>query len=214
MGHYLSPVMPFSLLIISSEQRLASEHKLLPELFAAGLTTFHVRKPGWSRAEVETYLRAIPAQYHHQLVLHTHYELAMEYPLQGIHLTTQARQQPGTPGLLRWLRGHSVSASLHSLAEVAQHRRRYDYVFLSPIFDSTSKVNYRSNFHLPDVQRALAASQLRRGYRPQVLALGGITPATINLARQAGFSGAAALGGIWQQPDPVAAFRALQSEIQ
>ena len=206
--------MSFTLLVISSEQRLTGEQEVLPQLFAAGLTTFHVRKPGWSRVELAAYLQAIPAQYYPRIVLHAHYELAMEYPLRGIHLTTHARQQPGLPKLLRWLRGHSVSASLHSLAEVARHRRRYDYVFLSPIFDSTSKTSYRSNFHLPDVQRALAASQLRRGYRPQVLALGGITPATMNLARQAGFSGAAVLGGIWQQPDPVAAFRALQSEIQ
>ena len=205
--------MAFTLLVISSEQRLVNESEALPHLFAAGLTTFHVRKPGWSRVELAAYLRAIPAQYYPQIVLHAHYELALDYPLQGIHLTMHAQQQPTTPRLLRRLRGRSISASLHSLAEVARHRRRYDYVFLSPIFDSTSKAGYRSNFYLPDVQRALAASQRRRGYRPQVLALGGITPATVGLARQAGFSGAAVLGGIWQQPDPVAAFRALQLEI-
>ena len=205
--------MSFALLVISSEQRLVGEHEALPQLFAAGLTTFHVRKPGWSRAAVKDYLQAVPAQYHPRLVLHAHYDLAFEFPLHGIHLTTSARQQPDTLRLLRRLRGRSISASLHSLTEVARHRRRYDYVFLSPIFDSTSKANYRSNFHLPDVQRALAAGQRRRGYRPQVVALGGITPATVGLARQAGFSGAAVLGGIWQQPDPVMAFRALQAEI-
>ena len=114
---------------------------------------------------------------------------------------------------MRQLRGRSISASLYSLAEVSRHRRRYDYVFLSPIFDSTSKADYRSSFKLPEVQQALTAWQRRRGYRPQVVALGGITPATVGLARQAGFSGAAVLGGIWQQPDPVAAFRALQTEM-
>ena len=205
--------MPFALLIISPEQRLASEHQVLAQLFAADLTTFHVRKPNWTRAELEAYLKVIPAQHYPRIVLHTHYELALEYPLKGIHLTTRARQEPGLGRLLRQLRGRSISASLHSLAEVARHRRRYDYVFLSPIFDSTSKADYRSSFKLPEVQRALAAGQRRRGYRPQVVALGGITPATVGLARQAGFAGAAVLGGIWQQPDPVAAFRALQAEI-
>ena len=208
------PTMSFSLFVISSEQWVADEHRVLSQLFAAGLATFHVRKPGWPLDALEAYLRAIPAQYHPRLVLHAHYELALKYPLHGIHLTAHARQQARLPQLLRRLPGRSVSASLHSLAEVARHRRRYDYVFLSPIFDSTSKAGYCSRFHLPDVQRALAASQRRRGYRPQVLALGGITPATVRLARQAGFSGAAVLGGIWQQPDPMAAFRALQSEIQ
>ena len=108
--------MSFDLFVISSEQWVADEHEVLPQLFAAGLTTFHVRKPGWPRAELEAYLRAIPARYHPRVVLHAHYELALEYPFQGIHLTTHARQQPATAPLLRRLRGRSVSASLHSLA--------------------------------------------------------------------------------------------------
>ena len=205
--------MSFALLIISPEQRLTSEPRVLAQLFAAGLTTFHVRKPSWTRAELEAYLKAIPAQHHPRLVLHTHYELALEYPLKGIHLTTRARQEPGLGRLLRQLRGRSISASLHSLAEVARHRRRYDYVFLSPIFDSTSKADYRSGFKLPEVQQALAVWQQRRHYRPRVVALGGITPATLRWVQQAGFAGAAVLGGIWQQPDPVMAFQALQAEI-
>jgi len=205
--------MPFALLIISPEQQLASEHQVLAQLFAAGLTTFHVRKPSWTRPELEAYLKAIPAQYYPRLVLHAHYELALEYPLKGIHLTTRARKEPGLGRLLRQLRGRSISASLHSLAEVARHRRRYDYVFLSPIFDSTSKAGYRSSFKLTEVQQALAAWQQRRQYRPRVVALGGITPATLEWVQQAGFAGAAVLGGIWQQPDPVAAFRALQAEV-
>ena len=205
--------MSFSLLIISPEQQLASEQQVLTQLLAAGLTTFHVRKPGWTRAGLAAYLEAVPAQYHPRLVLHTHYELALEYPLKGIHLTTRARQEPGLSRLLHQLRGRSISASLHSLAEVAQHRRRYDYVFLSPVFDSTSKVDYRSSFKLAEVQQALTAWQQRRHYRPRVVALGGIIPARLGWVQQAGFAGAAVLGGIWQQPDPVLAFRALQAEI-
>ena len=205
--------MSFDLLIVSPEQRLASESQVLAQLFAAGLTTFHVRKPSWTRPELEAYLKAIPAQYYPRLVLHTHYELALEYPLKGIHLTTRARQEPGLGRLLRQLRGRSISASLHSLVEVAQHRRRYDYVFLSPIFDSTSKAGYRSMFKLAEVQQTLAVWQQRRHYRPRVVALGGVTPATLGWVQQAGFAGAAVLGGIWQQPDPVAAFRALQTEM-
>ena len=92
--------MSFALLVISSEQRLAGEHEALPQLFAAGLTTFHVRKPGWSRAAVKDYLQAVPAQYHPRLVLHAHYDLALEFPVHGIHLTTSARQQPDTLRLL------------------------------------------------------------------------------------------------------------------
>lgn len=192
---------------------METELKLLPELFAHGLATAHIRKPGWTAQELEDYLRQIPECYHRQLVLHSHYELALCYNLKGIHLTEKSRQAPQIPTLLRKLRGQSISASFHSLAEVAQHRRRYHYVFLSPIFDSTSKADYRSGFQLEEVQHALTRCQRRRGYVPQVVALGGIMPGNIGAVQQVGFSGAAVLGGIWQQPDPVAAFRQLQSEI-
>jgi thiamine-phosphate pyrophosphorylase len=206
--------MPFTVLVITQPEQVATEPSLLVRLFEHGLTVAHLRKPGWTIVEMENYLQQIPPQYHARLVVHSHYELALRYNLKGVHLTGKSRLHPQTPALLRKLQGHSVSTSFHSLAEVAQHRRRYHYVFLSPIFDSTSKTNYRSTFRLEEVQHAINQWQRRGGYVPQVVALGGIMPANINQVQQAGFAGAAVLGGIWQQPDPVAAFRQLQSEIR
>lgn len=206
--------MQFTLLVVTQPEQVAIEPSLLVRLFEHGLAVAHLRKPGWTMKEMEGYLQQIPPQYHARLVVHSHYELALRYKLRGIHLTEKSRLHPLTPALLRKLRGRSVSTSFHSLAEVAQHRRRYHYVFLSPIFDSTSKANYRSNFRLEDVQHAIKQWQRRGGYVPQVVALGGIMPATISQVQQAGFAGAAVLGSIWQQPDPVAAFRQLQSEIR
>lgn len=205
--------MPFNLVVISPPEHVVQEHALLVELFAQGLTTAHIRKPAWTAKELEHYLQRIPAAHHKRLVLHSHYELALRYNLKGIHLTERSRHEPGTPTLLRQLRGRSISASFHSLAEVARHRRHYQYVFLSPLFDSTSKADHRSGFQLPEVQHALSRWQRRRGYVPQVVALGGIVPGNIRAVQQAGFAGAAVLGGIWQQPDPVAAFHQLRAEI-
>ena len=68
---------------------------MLPQLFAAGLPRLHVRKPGWSRAELADYLQAIEPQYRPRLVLHSHYDLAPAYGLGGIHLTETARRAPG-----------------------------------------------------------------------------------------------------------------------
>lgn len=203
----------FSLVVISPPQQVANEVKLLIKLFCQGLTTAHIRKPNWTLTELEEYLRLIPEIYYGRLVLHSHYELALRYQLGGIHLTEKSRNEHKTSALLRRLRSQSISASFHSLEAVAQHRRPYDYVFLSPIFDSTSKADYRSNFQLEQVQEALTRWQRRGGYVPQVVALGGITPHNIRQVQQAGFAGAAVLGGIWQQPDPVATFQLLQSEI-
>ena len=203
--------MPFRLLSISAAEHHSSELAVLPQLFEAGLTVFHVRKPAWSRAELEAYLQAIPSRYYGRLVLHAYYELALHYPLKGIHLTAKARQDATLSQLLRQLPGRSVSASFHSLEEVARHRRRYDYVFLSPIFDSLSKAGYRSGFDLAEVAAFLQRLAARPAYRPAVLALGGITAQNLGLVRPAGFAGAAVLGSIWQSPDPVAAWRQLQA---
>lgn len=203
--------MSFQLLLITPAENQAVELTQLPALFAAGLDLLHVRKPGWSRAELEAYIQAIPARYHPRLVLHAHYELAGRYPLRGVHLTEHARRDPAVPRLLRRLPGRSVSASLHSLAALASHRRRYAYVLLSPIFDSVSKAGYASSFDLAEVAAALRRLAARPGYCPRVLALGGVAAANVGLVRQAGFAGAAALGSIWQSPDPVAALRQLQA---
>ncbi|RYY19760.1 MAG: thiamine phosphate synthase [Cytophagaceae bacterium] len=203
--------MPFQLVVISAAEYHSTELAVLPQLFEAGLAVFHVRKPAWSRAEMAAYLQAIPGQYHGRLVLHAHYELALHYPVKGIHLTEKARQDAAIGRLLLQLPGRSVSASFHSLAAVSQHRRRYDYVFLSPVFDSLSKAGYASGLDLAEVAAFLPRLAARPGYRPAVLALGGIAAQNLRLVRQAGFAGAAALGTIWQSPDPVAAFWRLQA---
>jgi thiamine-phosphate pyrophosphorylase len=198
------------LILISPPHALADEATLVGELLALGLARFHVRKPGWDRAAVEAYVRAIPTRYHARLVLHTHPSLAVEYALGGVHLPAASRAAQAQ-SLRR--PGQTLSTSFHTLAEISQHRRRYDYVFLSPIFTSLSKEGYPAAFHLPDVARLLGQLQRRSGYVPQVVALGGIEGHRMETVRQMGFAGAAVLGAVWQSPDPVAAFRALQSVV-
>ncbi len=201
----------FSLLAITPHDDTA-ELPWLASLFANGLQRLHVRKPGWSRAELADYVQAIAPQYRSRLALHSHYDLVPELGLGGIHLTETARRAPSLARLLRRLGGSSVSASLHTLADVQQHRRRYSYVLLSPIFNSISKEDYLSVFDLAQVQAVLHKLAARPGYRPRVLALGGIEAANVACARQLGFAGAAVLGSIWQSPDPVASFRELAAQ--
>jgi len=201
----------FSLLAITPPGG-AAELPWLAPLFAGGLRRLHVRKPGWSRAELADYVQAIAPQYRPRLVLHAHYALAPALGLGGIHLTEAARRAPGLARLLRAQGGHSLSASLHSLADVQRHRRRYSYVLLSPVFDSISKEGYPSGFDLAQVRAVLHKLAARPGYRPRVLALGGVAAANVARARQAGFAGAAVLGSLWQSPDPVASFRELAAQ--
>jgi thiamine-phosphate pyrophosphorylase len=198
----------FRLLLITPPTTSAAELALLPGLFAAGLQTLHLRKPGASAAEVEAYLRAVPAAFHPRIVLHAHHALAARFPLKGLHLPAAARADWRASNRHA---GLSLSTSLHSLAELRQHRRRYDYVLLSPIFNSLSKPGYGQAFDLAALQATLGQLQRRTHYAPRVLALGGIEAANLPLVRAAGFAGAAVLGAVWQAPDPVAAFRQLQA---
>lgn len=199
----------FYLVVITAPTALPDEPRLLAELLAAGLQRLHLRKPGWTASQVEALLLALPPQFYARVVLHAYPHLVRQYRLGGLHLPASqraaARQRP------RLLPGQTLSTSFHSLAELARTRRRYDYVFLSPIFDSISKAGYASSFELPIVQAFLQKSAARRTRWPQAVALGGIDRQTITLAQQAGFAGAAVLGTIWQSADPVAAFRALRT---
>ncbi|MBF9222934.1 thiamine phosphate synthase [Hymenobacter ruricola] len=198
------------LVVISPPHSVAFETQLATKMLAAGLARFHVRKPGWGAAETAAYVAEIPGQYRARLVLHGHHALVKELALGGAHLTAASRSAHSLPRLRA---GQTISTSFHSLAEIKQHRRRYDYVFLSPIFDSISKKSYGAAFDLGEVAATLQKLRQRPGYRPQVLALGGIESTNLAAAQQAGFAGAAVLGAVWQSPDPVAAFRTLQSVI-
>jgi thiamine-phosphate pyrophosphorylase len=197
----------FRLVVITAPTALPDEPRLLAELLAAGLERLHLRKPGWPAAQVESLIQALPTQFLPRLVLHGHPNLVRRYRLGGLHLTASqraaARRRP------RLLPGQTLSTSFHSLAEISQHRRPYDYVFLSPIFDSISKEGYTSNFDLAVVQDFLLRLANRPGYRPSVLALGGIDGLHLGLVQQAGFAGAAVLGAVWGSADPRAAWQQL-----
>jgi thiamine-phosphate pyrophosphorylase len=198
----------FRLILLTSPAAVSDEPRLLTDLLAQGVERLHLRKPAWTAAQLESLIQALPPQFYARLVLHAYPHLVRQYQLGGLHLTgSQRAAATRRPALLS---GQTLSTSYHSLAEISQHRRRYDYVFLSPIFDSISKEGYASGFNLAEVSTFLQKLATRPGYYPQVLALGGIDAANIGLVRQAGFAGAAVLGTIWQSADPLVAWQQVQ----
>ena len=197
----------FRLVLITSTTALPDEARLLTAVLDAGPGTLHLRKPDWPAAQVESLIQALPGQLHARLVLHGHPELVRRYRLGGLHLT--GRQRAATARRPPLLPGQTLSTSFHTLAEISRHRRRYDYVFLSPIFDSLSKPGYGSHFALPELRGFLQRRAARAGYHAPVLALGGIAASNLALVRAAGFAGAAVLGAVWGSTEPVAAWRQL-----
>ncbi|TDN40074.1 thiamine phosphate synthase [Hymenobacter sp. UV11] len=201
----------FRLVLLTAPTSLPHEPRLLTELLTLGLPRLHLRKPNWPAAQLEALIRALPPQFHERLVLHAYPHLVRHYRLGGLHLTASQRAAATRrPALLP---GQTLSTSFHSLAEVTGHRRRYDYVFLSPIFDSISKEGYASGFDLAAVAAFLHKLGARPGYQPPVLALGGVDSQNIALVQQAGFAGAAVLGAVWGSTEPAAAFQQLARQV-
>ena len=196
---------PFQLVLLSAPTAQPDEPRRLAELLAQGPARLHLRKPEWPAAQLETLVQALPPPLHPRLVLHGHPHLVRQYRLGGLHLT--GRQRAAARRRPALLPGQTLSTSFHSLAEIARTRRRYDYVFLSPIFDSISKEGYASGFDLAAVQSFLQKLARRPGYQPPVLALGGIEAQNIGLVRSAGFAGAAVLGAVWGSAEPVVAWQ-------
>lgn len=141
----------------------------------------HIRKPEWSEERVEKLILSIPEDLHHLLKLHDHHVLAEKYRLGGIHLNSR---NPEIPESLK-RKGFEVSKSCHSIKELIDIQE-YDYVTLSPIFDSISKKGYISNFALEEINNTLKDKR--------VVALGGVTPDKLEMLKETGFYGAAMLG--------------------
>ena len=87
-----------------------------------------------------------------------------------------------------------LSASCHSIEEVAERKLKCDYVFMSPIFDSISKQGYKSAFSQTDIENAAKSGVID----DSVIALGGISWDRIPLVEAMGFGGAALLGDVWK----------------
>lgn len=165
---------------ITSEVFQEEEADWIVQILAAGFSYVHLRKPEASKQQMQSLIEQIPAAYYCRLKLHSHFELAEEYGLGGIHLNSRWNKIPdGYTG--------KVSKSCHSFAEL-RDLSRYEYAFLSPIFDSICKQGYRSKFSEADLT---AHKQL---ISDKVIALGGISPDKLPYLQKIGFGGAAFLG--------------------
>ncbi|MDO4163659.1 MAG: thiamine phosphate synthase [Bacteroides sp.] len=177
------------LIVITLPHFFEGEAELLTALFHAGLEILHLRKPEASATDMERLLRQLPEEYLNRIVTHDHFSLATAWHLKGIHLNGRHPQAPD--GYC----GH-ISCSCHSLEEVERRKPECDYVFLSPIYDSISKIGYAAAYS-PDTLRQ---AQIQGIIDERVIALGGISAEHLSEVQSLGFGGAALLGDVWNQP--------------
>jgi len=206
------PSTLFQLIVISPPENKTDEINILQSLFNSGLQIFHLRKPDFSKKDIEEYLLRISSEFYPRIVLHNHYELALKYDLKGIHLTEKSKKKTSKIFLENFSK-KSISASFHAIDDVLKCRRNYEYVFFSPVFDSISKKEYASRFDNQSISALFDKIKKREKNILQVIALGGINLQTINQAKQLGFSGAAMLGGIWENDNPEKVFKEISLKI-
>lgn len=198
------------LAVISPESHDPREAAVVRALFAAGLDRYHLRKPGWSVPETETFLENFSPAERSRMVIHSHYALASAQGMGGIHdrdtPTVSRGQLPVSPG------GTTLrSRACHDLPSLREALGRYDAVLLSPIFPSISKPG-----HIPDGKidfselKTVLSNRSAAERRTLVFALGGIDATNTERCRQLGFDGIAVLGALWGAEDPVRAFQALK----
>lgn len=187
------------IVVISSPAPATNEQTTLHQLFDEGLELFHLRKKEYSESELRRFIEGIPAEHLKKTVLHSHYHLAAEYGLMGIHVpfAFNSNTQIGT-----------VSVSFHSVEEIRTFNMQFDYGFLSPVFDSISKNGYKSSFDLKEVKLFL------KHCKEKIIALGGMDEDKIETVHDLGFSGIALLGAIWQNESPVEKFKRIKEKWQ
>lgn len=175
----------FLIIAITEPEFIENEAEKIAKLLQSGVDYVHIRKPGAELRDVKNLIEDIPYPYRSRLKLHGHFQLTEEFNVGGIQLNSRCPNPVPT--------AKSVSRSCHSFDDVDECWEDYEYVTLSPIFDSISKKGYLSKFKLDEIKRKIVGKN--------VIAMGGVTPETLNVLREKGFKGAAMFGCVWKDVD-------------
>ena len=200
------------LIVISPEADYPNEHDWVIKLFEAGLERFHVRKPGMTDEEVQAYVQAFPREWHPLIVPHQSHELIQPMGLGGWHFKDLKAQLDRAH---HWRRmradGQRFSRPIHSLDALNEDQNGWDYVFLSPVFNSISKQNYGPKWEKTQLTAAL--HYCKDAYQTKVYALGGVDESRVGDVRDMGFDGVALLGAIWTNRYPLESFLKAQEAL-
>lgn len=160
--------------------------RLIKRLLECGIDIIHLRKPESDIHACRQLLKALTKEERERIIIHDYPELYDEFSLKGIHINRNVSSLPDDYIGFR-------TRSCHSLEEVERYKDEYNYLFLSPIFDSISKVGYRSGFRKEELQGA----SMKGIIDEKVVALGGVTFESIAYLKGLKFGGVAMIGSIY-----------------
>lgn len=181
--------------IITPTHNLEEEIPLLNHFLDAGLDYVHIRKPKFGAEEYANFIEKIPTKHHSRLILHSELTLAKYYNLAGIHLRENSRQSMDKrelKDLAEYVhkKGMLMGTSAHDWATLNHLAIDFDYVFVSPVFESISKKGYTTDLDWN-------INSHKHKYPFVLVALGGIHSNNLSLCSQKGFESVAILGAIW-----------------
>ncbi|HTA61885.1 MAG TPA: thiamine phosphate synthase [Bacteroidia bacterium] len=189
--------------VISPSKIKENEINNIIKMFEAGLDCYHLRKPKFSTKQLQEYIEKIPKQFHNRIITHSHHNLARKYNLQGVHYTKKHLEK----NLKNWWREKMLRISTSNFIKTSSHGKlaslyedeegmKFDYVFLSPIFDTITG-KYQSGYYEDSIKLALQKTGKK------VIARGGVDVTRIEKIKELGFYGMALYSSVWDKENPV-----------
>lgn len=191
------------IIIITSEKEIYNESKIINELFQEGLDLLHIRKPLMSSDVMKDFIKSIDVEFHQRLVLHSHYDVANDFNISGFHFREIDRQN----NIHEFFIDKIISTSVHDIQTFNKLKVKWNYAFISPVFQSISKKGYGKGSNiLNDIKK-------RDNQNAKLIALGGIHENNINEVLKSNVDGVALLGAIWENNQPVEIFKKCRKNI-
>ncbi len=181
------------IIAITPPHAIENEVVIIQRLLKNGVDIVHLRKHQSEFYEVDviTYLReilsALTLEECSKIIIHDFPQLYYEFVLKGIHINKNVTSLPENYNGFK-------TRSCHSFEEVLKYKNEYNYLFLSPIFDSISKPDCKSPFTHDALQKASIEGIIDK----KVIALGGVTFDKIPYLQSLNFGGVAMIGGIYE----------------
>ncbi len=194
------------IVVFTSESIVPKEAYIINHLFEEGLEVLHLRKPNKSLSECSNLINSIETKFHDRIMIHQHHVLTEKYNLKGIHFKESDRIHLGDNMYdhIKYMKlnGFEISTGFHDISTLLEQAYAFNYVFLSPIYNSISKEGYNGKKF--DFERL-------KKRKEKIFALGGINKTNISEVFKMGFDGSAVLGAVWKSDNPIATYNELQN---
>jgi len=194
--------------LVSSFYDILNEIHLLNLMFCNGLSIFHLRKDLkhkhlagkkiYTEEKIRSYIESIHECFRDRIIIHSHFHLVKEYGLYGAHFTKKYSYMEylADKGLKKESKPlNKVGFSVHSTSEILRYANLYDYLLLSPVFDSISNIGYNSKFNLRKLKKFIETEKINS----QIVDFGGMNDTKISKVKELGFEGISLLGFIWSE---------------